>query len=116
MKWIYSSSDEAERIYKKAKELDSPFGFWGSPNLRDNENKKELIERFVTFLKKKGYHPRSIVLFGTWNTGRFIADRIHDNMTPDEFEEVLEEFDLPSEEEVLSRSNEDHKKIVEDFE
>ena len=80
---------EYSEIWKLGNKMSGGHGFWGSYQLLDADNPKEMVRAWADALRELGYSELDIIFYGDWRDGRHIADNIVKGMTYDQFKKIV---------------------------
>lgn len=80
---------EYSGIWKLGNKISGGHGFWGSYQLLDADNPKDMVRAWVDALRELGYSEPDIILYGDWTDGRHIADQITTGTTYDTFKKTV---------------------------
>jgi hypothetical protein len=100
---------EYSEIWKLGNRMSGGYGFWGSSQLLDANNPKEMVKAWVDALRELGYSDLDIILYGDWKDGRHIADNITSSTTYEQFKQIVRDQADKDVEKVAGVNKEDYR-------
>jgi hypothetical protein len=91
-------------------------GFWGSYQLLDADNPKDMVRAWVDALRELGYSDVDVILYGDWNDGRHIADSIVKGTKYDQFKAYVMKNAQKDVEMVREENRKNNRRKVHDIE
>lgn len=87
-----SQKMDYSEIWRWGNKISGGWGFWGSYELLNHSNPKEMVKAWVDALRDAGYEDIDIIFYGDWRDGRHIADNITPDMSYATFKAIVGKY------------------------